>query len=144
MNYIILPHEGADWMHYIGTQETKPIVTPLVRIQPDASFKYILDKQASRLVKMDQEGKRFAVYKLLHTDPWMESILPPVTLPRVSRKVHGVIHGHTFIAVQAGAGDLLLFRSINSDDSDQWKNAASSQEYSRNKYLINGIGINQN
>jgi len=54
-------------MHYIGTQETKPIVTPLVRIQTDVSVKYILDNKTSRLVIMDQEGKRFAVYQLLLT-----------------------------------------------------------------------------
>jgi len=145
MNYIILPHEGADWLHSISSQETKPIVNPLVRIETDVSVKYILDEKTSRLAKMDQEGKRFTVYKLLHTDPWMESILPPVTLPCGCRGKSMVLFKDTlYVAVQGRSGDLLLFRSINPDDPDQWKNAACPEGFSSNQYSINGIGIYQN
>ncbi len=70
---------------------TKDAVVPLAPLRLSKGFRALFFDAGRSLCVMDQEGKRFAAWKVLDAEPWLEPILPPATLPR-----HCQGHSFTF------------------------------------------------
>lgn len=139
MNLILLPHEGETWLFRIIEKEQEQVLTPLVIIKTDVSAQYIFDFEKKRLAIMDQDGKRFALYRLYDESPWIETILLPMTLQRNNNGK--CIHFKDDVLFAGGHsknGEMMWLRS--GAEPDVWQNVLlPSLQFS--KKCIDGFGL---
>jgi len=87
--FIFLPIGSVQ---HLCTASANGIVEHLARApgSDDATYKISTDGKFFGI--LDSERKRFAIYALLETDPWMRRIVPPTNLPRHCRAHDFILH----------------------------------------------------
>jgi hypothetical protein len=111
---LILPYDGNSWLFTLKDSDGIQELAPLARISNEAFPEYVFNSDKSLLGVMEQEGKRFALYRILTNEPWIETVLKPHILTRRCIGISLHIYGN---ALYIGGKDFIWKRSEDAPDS---------------------------
>ncbi len=113
-HFVFLPHAGVMWLCMANGE----VVTPLEIAPGTAEAIWRFSEDGTEFGNIDQGQKRIGHYKLLDQAPWIQTLKPPLTLPKRALANDLMIHqGELVVGGHSQDGEALWIRSPQDDRS---------------------------
>lgn len=113
-HYVFLPYAGGMWLCTANGE----VVTPLAIAPGTADAIWRLSEDGTEFGNIDQGQKRIGHYKILDQAPWIQTLKPPLTLPKRALANDILIQqGELVVGGHSQDGEALWIRSPRDDRS---------------------------